>query len=303
MNYAELFARNYGIFTGEEQERIKAAHVLIVGCGGIGGTVAAELARSGVERFTLVEFDDYSASNMNRQVACFEHTLGRNKAEVLGEWINGINPQASVTVFNRKLTHDELEPHVRGADIIFPAADDFAFSIMLFRLAQRCGRPSLMIIPAGVWAVITMVMPRGPRAERIGGCPYVKTYEELKGLMATRAYRLGLSYYRARGEFRREYFRDFVGGEVLPSQICPAVWLASSLGAFEVLKTLTGRWKPVCLPRYWEIRPGRISKDRLWGLNGMAWRRLRNLVCGRLLKTRLRFIVEFVVEIWWRRLQ
>ncbi len=302
MNYEEIFARNYGIFSGEEQEKIRNARVLIVGCGGIGGTVAVELARSGVERFTLVEFDDYSVTNMNRQVACFMHTLECNKAEVLAEWIKGINPRASITVFPRKLSHDELEPFVREADIVFPAADDFAFSIMLFRLAQRCGTPSLMIIPAGVWAVITMVMPRGPRVELIGGCPRAETYEELRELMATRACRLGLSYYRARGEFRREYYRDFVAAGALPAQICPAVWLASSLGAFEVLKTLTGRWKPVCLPRYWEIRPGRITINRLWGLNGMTWRRLRNLLCGRLLKTPLRFLVEFIIERWWRRL-
>ncbi|HQP31124.1 MAG TPA: ThiF family adenylyltransferase, partial [Deltaproteobacteria bacterium] len=65
--YQELFARNYGIFSQAEQERLRQACILIVGCGGIGGTVAVMLARSGVGRFILVEFDDYSPSNMNRQ--------------------------------------------------------------------------------------------------------------------------------------------------------------------------------------------------------------------------------------------
>ncbi len=302
MEYQDLFARNFGVLTPAEQATIRRGRILIVGCGGIGGTVAVALARSGVEHFTLVEFDVYTASNMNRQVACFAHTMGRNKAEVLAECIRAINPQASVTAFARKLDHSELEPYVLESDVVFPAADDFAFSIMLFRTAQSLGRPSLLIIPAGAWAAVSMVMPRGPRAELIGGCPFMKTYEELHRHMESTAYRLGLSFYRSCGGFSRGYYRGFVEGELPPAQLCPVVWIASSLGAMEVIKTLTGRWKPVRLPRYWEIRPGRISRNHLWGPNGMTLRRVRNLVCGRLLATPLRFPVEAIIRLWCRLL-
>ncbi|MFB0532808.1 MAG: ThiF family adenylyltransferase, partial [Desulfatiglandales bacterium] len=48
MDYEELFQRNYGIFSRDEQQRIQRSSILIIGCGGIGGSVAIMLARSGV---------------------------------------------------------------------------------------------------------------------------------------------------------------------------------------------------------------------------------------------------------------
>ena len=88
MVYNQLFYRNRGIFTEDEQERIRGGSILIVGCGGVGGMVAIMLARSGVGRFILVEFDTYEPTNMNRQVACFGNTIGRNKAQVIREDIS-----------------------------------------------------------------------------------------------------------------------------------------------------------------------------------------------------------------------
>ena len=55
MLYEELFERNYGVFTEEEQARIRDARVVIVGCGGIGGATAITLARSGLGHFVLYE--------------------------------------------------------------------------------------------------------------------------------------------------------------------------------------------------------------------------------------------------------
>jgi tRNA A37 threonylcarbamoyladenosine dehydratase len=78
VDYEKLFQRNYGIFSRDEQQRIRQASILILGCGGIGGLVAIILARSGVSQF--VDFDSYEPTNMNRQIACFVDTIGRNKA-------------------------------------------------------------------------------------------------------------------------------------------------------------------------------------------------------------------------------
>ncbi|MBN1635497.1 MAG: ThiF family adenylyltransferase, partial [Deltaproteobacteria bacterium] len=134
--YRDLFERNYGVFSDKEQERIRKSGVMIIGCGGVGATVAIILARSGVSRFILIEFDDYSLTNMNRQIACFRHTLGRNKAEVIAEQIKGINPEAEIQLYTRKLSHVEIAELIPRADIIFPAADDLAFSLIVFRDAQ-----------------------------------------------------------------------------------------------------------------------------------------------------------------------
>jgi tRNA A37 threonylcarbamoyladenosine dehydratase len=101
MKYEQLFERNYGVFSPEEQERIRKAKVVIIGTGGIGGVVATTLARSGVGHFVLYEHDVYQPSNMNRQITCFVDTLGDNKAESVRDSLLKINPEAEVTVFNR----------------------------------------------------------------------------------------------------------------------------------------------------------------------------------------------------------
>ena len=185
-SYRDLFARNYGIFTEAEQERLRRSTILIVGCGGIGGTVAIILARSGVGRFVLVEFDQYEATNMNRQVACFKDTLGRNKAEVIGEQIRAINPEAAVEIHNRLLNHTEIASLIPAADIVFPAADDFAFSILIFRDAQRLGKTALLVVPAGTWANVCLISPHGPGVEKMEGVPKIKTYVELKRMFQTK---------------------------------------------------------------------------------------------------------------------
>jgi tRNA A37 threonylcarbamoyladenosine dehydratase len=54
-DYKQAFQRNYGIFTNDEQEKIRNAKILLVGCGGVGGVMAILLARCGVENFVLVD--------------------------------------------------------------------------------------------------------------------------------------------------------------------------------------------------------------------------------------------------------
>ena len=117
------------------KERLRKARILIVGCGGIGGTVAIILARTGIEKFILVEFDTYDTTNINRQISCSADTLGRNKAEVVGEDILRINPNAEVEIYPRLLNHTEIAQLIPVVDVVFPAADDFAFSILVFREA------------------------------------------------------------------------------------------------------------------------------------------------------------------------
>jgi len=129
-SYEEMFERNYGILSATQQERLRKTRILIVGCGGIGGTVAIILARTGIERFILVEFDIYDTTNLNRQISCFAGTLGRNKAQVIGEDILRINPNAEVEIYPRLLNHAEIAQLIPKVDVVFPAADDFAFSIL-----------------------------------------------------------------------------------------------------------------------------------------------------------------------------
>lgn len=86
-------ARIYGV---AGLERLKAAHVAIVGLGGVGSWVVEACARSGVGHMTLIDLDHVSESNINRQSHALESTLGAAKAEVLSRRIRDINPACVV---------------------------------------------------------------------------------------------------------------------------------------------------------------------------------------------------------------
>jgi tRNA threonylcarbamoyladenosine dehydratase len=82
----------------EELDRLKKAHVLIVGLGGIGSFAGEFIARSGVGKITLIDGDAFDPTNKNRQLTALDSTVGRNKAVVLAERIKDINPDIELNV-------------------------------------------------------------------------------------------------------------------------------------------------------------------------------------------------------------
>ena len=76
--------------------RIRTAHVVVVGLGGVGSWAAEALARSGVARLTLIDLDHIAESNINRQVHALNTTLGQSKVQAMRDRIAHINPVCQV---------------------------------------------------------------------------------------------------------------------------------------------------------------------------------------------------------------
>jgi tRNA A37 threonylcarbamoyladenosine dehydratase len=77
------------------------AHVMVVGLGGVGSYAAEMLARSGIGRLTLVDFDEICITNVNRQLHALQGTIGKAKAQVLAERFSRINPKAEFVPLTR----------------------------------------------------------------------------------------------------------------------------------------------------------------------------------------------------------
>jgi molybdopterin/thiamine biosynthesis adenylyltransferase len=263
-NYKDVFERNYGVFTDLEQEQLRNAHILIIGVGGIGGVIAISLARSGFEHFTIYEFDNYQLSNMNRQICCFNNTLGKNKAIVTKESILEINPEAEVEIKPRELLPEEIDSVIREKnwDVIVPAADHWPLSIAMLDACIDAGIPSIMSYPAGALGRACTFMPGGPYASECLTMPYKASYDELKVFMESKENRSILHYYKKEGGWTEEWFEGFCEGKLPHPQIAPIVWITGALASLEIIKIVTKRWKPVSAPYYWNITPagGRIAK-------------------------------------------
>src|SRR5574343_328099 len=96
-DYQSAFSRNIGWVTETEQSRLRNARVAIGGLGGVGGVHLLTLARLGVGKFTIADFDVFDIVNFNRQVGATVSSLGRPKLEVLSEMLRDINPEVELT--------------------------------------------------------------------------------------------------------------------------------------------------------------------------------------------------------------
>lgn len=125
------------LLLGEEKlARLAAAHVLVVGLGGVGAYAAEMIARAGVGRMTIADADTVSLTNINRQLVALHSTVGRPKAEVLAERLLDINPALSLTVVNRYIRDEETDRLLDAAPYDY-AVD--AIDTLSPKLALICG--------------------------------------------------------------------------------------------------------------------------------------------------------------------
>lgn len=86
------------ILGSQEMERLKNAHVLIVGLGGIGSFAGEFIARSGIGTMTIIDGDVFDITNKNRQLTALDSTIGKSKAQVLADRIRDINPDIQLNI-------------------------------------------------------------------------------------------------------------------------------------------------------------------------------------------------------------
>ena len=110
----------------EGQQRLLAAHVLVIGAGGLGSPVALYLGTAGVGRLTIVDHDQVDVTNLQRQIAHNLARVGRPKAESARDTIAAINPDVQVRPLVERADAARLETLVRDADVVVDCSDNFA---------------------------------------------------------------------------------------------------------------------------------------------------------------------------------
>ena len=137
-------ARLYGI---QGLERLAAAHVAVVGIGGVGSWVAEALARSGVGEISLFDLDDVCISNSNRQLHALAGAIGRPKVEVMAERIRAINPDCVVHAVNDFVTRETMAACItEHMDCVVDCIDSVPAKAALI---AWCKRRKIQIITTG----------------------------------------------------------------------------------------------------------------------------------------------------------
>lgn len=100
INIENIYSRNELIWGKDAQKKLFTKHVVIAGLGGVGSYAAEALARSGVGKLTLIDFDTVSETNINRQLLATISDIGLKKTELMKKRIENINPHIETVVIN-----------------------------------------------------------------------------------------------------------------------------------------------------------------------------------------------------------
>lgn len=186
-DYGVAFSRNLGWVTAEEQLRLRSARVAIAGLGGVGGAHALALARLGVGRFHLADFDTFGVHNLNRQAGAFMSSVDRAKAEVISRMVRDINPEAEVVCFDQGVTPQNADDFLRDVDVYVDGLDFFAIEArrMVFAACHSRGIPAVTAAPLGMGASLLYFSPSGYSFEQ---------------------------YFRMEGRPQQEQFARFIAG-------------------------------------------------------------------------------------------
>ena len=153
------FLRNLPTLSQAEQAELAAKHVLVAGCGGLGGFVVEFLVRAGVGEITAADPDSFELSNRNRQLLSLESTLQQNKACTAAQRAKDINPDVVFHPVETRLSAENLPELLRDCDLVVDALDGAADRLLL---AEACGARGIALVHGAVqgWnAQVAVVLP------------------------------------------------------------------------------------------------------------------------------------------------
>ena len=156
--HAERFGGLGRLYGAGSLERLRGAHVAVVGLGGVGSWTVEGLARSGVGHLTLIDLDDLCVTNTNRQIPALEGNLGRPKATALAERVRLINPEIEVHVVMEFLTAANADALLSPAyDVVVDAIDGTTNKTNLIGACVRLGKRCVTVGGAGGKRDVTRV--------------------------------------------------------------------------------------------------------------------------------------------------
>ena len=125
----------------EGQEKLLAAHALVIGAGGLGSPVALYLASAGLGRITLVDHDTVDLTNLQRQILHNIDRVGDRKVDSAKKTLTMLNPDVNVVTYDTRLEANNIMEIIKGYDVIVDGADNFPSRYLLNDASVKLGIP------------------------------------------------------------------------------------------------------------------------------------------------------------------
>jgi molybdopterin-synthase adenylyltransferase len=262
-DYATAFDRNVGWLTEDEQDSLRHKRIAIAGMGGVGGYYLTTLARLGVGKFNISDYDHFELANFNRQAGAMMSTLGQPKVDVLADMAQDINPDCELELFPKGVRAENLDKFFRGVDLYVDGLDAFAFEAreMVFAYCAAHKIPAITVAPLGMSAALMNFMPGRMSFEeyfQLAGCSELeKSIRFLVGFAPSLLHRKYLV------DKTRVNLKERRGPSTgLACQLCAGV------AAGEAVKILLGRGKVKAAPHAMQFDAYRNRLSHTWRPGG-----------------------------------
>ena len=258
-SYNEAFTRNLGWVTAEEQQRLRNARIAIAGMGGVGGSHLLTLARLGISRFNVADFDTFELHNMNRQAGARVSSLGRPKVDVLSEMARDINPEVSINAFHQGVTEENVSAFLEDVDVYVDGLDFFVLDMRrkVFAACRERGIPAITVAPLGMGAALLTFLPSSMSFDEYF------CFEEASPDERPLYFAVGLAPAMLQMPYVVEPSAVRLSEQRGPSTAM-ACELCAGIAATESLKLILGRGKVLAAPRGMQFDAYRGKMRKTW---------------------------------------
>ena len=193
---SDRYLRQTTLIGDEAQARLRAAHVAVIGAGGLGSPALLYLAAAGIGRISLFDDDVVDLSNLHRQVIHTTNRVGELKVDSAIEALSALNPDAQITPVKERLTWDTALEQLQGADVVLDGTDNFATRHIASHAAARLGIPhiwgsilgfeaQMSVFWAGHGPVYEDLFPAPPPPGSVPSCSQVGVLGPLVGVVGS----------------------------------------------------------------------------------------------------------------------
>ena len=140
------------LFGKDAFDILKNSHICVIGLGGVGSWVVEALARTGLGKLTLIDYDEIASSNINRQLHALHSTIGMKKTTAMRDRVIDINPDCICNIIDDYLTTDNQWEHLsadHNYDFVIDAIDSIKFKAAIIYFCKRNKIPVITTGGAG----------------------------------------------------------------------------------------------------------------------------------------------------------
>ncbi len=243
-SYDQFIHRNIGFVSESEQRQLRASSVLVCGIGGMGGACVQSLARAGVGRLALADFDAFDVTNLNRQVFANLDTVGQDKVAATVDQLRRINPELELETFDQSWT-EQLDTLLPRYPVVVNGTDDIRAGVQLYRKACAYGATVIDAYTSPLPSVV-VVGPKDPRPEERLQYPSLgKEAQTLSQEECAACFVREIEYVLINSRSIRyldlNIAIDIVTGRRQRMSFAPMVITTGNLMAYEVIKLLLNR--------------------------------------------------------------